>query len=151
MSATLPTKLSHHFTAEEATRSAKARELRLSNSPATEYHAMAITYTASQMEVVRAILGHRSIVPSSWYRNPQVNAAVGGSRTSDHMTGYSVDFTCPAYGSPRDICLKLMQYKDILRYDQLILEPSWVHISFAPSKRGEERTKVGNNYPLGIS
>jgi len=71
---------------------------------------------------------------NSGYRSPDVNAAVGGSRTSDHCKGQAADIEIA--GIPN---ATLAQYiKDSLQYTQLILEfytpgipdSGWVHVSY---------------------
>lgn len=90
----------------------------------------AIKSTARRMERVRALLGNVPISVSSWYRCPDLNKAIGGSTRSQHMLGEAVDFICPRFGSPLEICRHLTYFKDLLGFDQLILEHTWVHISF---------------------
>lgn len=89
-----------------------------------------IARTAVKMEKVRAILG-RPISVSSWYRCQKLNIAVGGSKQSDHMLGSAVDFISPNSGTPLDICRILIKHKDLIGFKQLILEHTWVHISWA--------------------
>lgn len=94
--------------------------------------------TACHMEVVRFILGMRPLQVTSAYRNPQINAKVGGSKTSDHMSGWAVDFKPPGNMSVHDACLTILASD--YPFDQLIQEPSWVHISFAPGNRRQVLT-----------
>lgn len=124
------TKLTANFSLNEALRSTKATQLGIPNTPSVEELAT-IHRTAIKMEEVRKILG-APIIVSSWFRNDKVNKAVGGVPNSQHRTGEAVDFSCKGM-SPYKICQKLLEYKGELRYDQLILEPSWVHISFNTS------------------
>lgn len=44
------------------------------------------------MEEIRRRLGDRSILITSWYRDPVTNASVGGVSSSRHLTGAGVDF-----------------------------------------------------------
>lgn len=90
----------------------------------------AIVNTSRGMERVRALLNNHSVNVSSWYRSPELNRVVRGSSTSQHMRGEAVDFTCPAYGTSLQIVHHLAKYPDLLKFDQLILEHTWVHISF---------------------
>lgn len=85
--------------------------------------------TAIKLEKVRAIL-NKPIIVSSWYRSPELNAAVGGAAKSDHMSGCAVDFICPTYGTPAQIAKKLSDYAYMVGFKQLILEHGWVHISW---------------------
>lgn len=107
-----------------------------------------LTNTALQMERVRALLNDRPIEISSGYRSPEVNAKVGGSKTSAHVAGFAVDFTCPDFGTPREIVHKL---HDLLVFDQLIWEhppgrSQWVHISFDPRARHQVLEYDGKSY-----
>lgn len=125
-------KLTPHFTLEELTTTNKP----LDNTPSKEQVEVLRT-TAFYMEKVRELLGNVAIKVSSGYRSPEVNKAVGGSKTSAHLFGYAVDFT--AYGhTPLTIANTLA--KSDLKFDQLIYEGTWVHISFDPKMRREVLT-----------
>jgi len=101
--------------------------------------------TCEVLELVRDLLGAKPILISSGYRGPQLNAAIGGSTTSQHMTGQAADFTCPGFGSVTEICHAIM--KSSIPYDQLIHEyDSWVHISQAGiGKKGRRQNLTINN------
>jgi hypothetical protein len=132
MNPVIPTlRLSEHFTIAEAVHSDKAIELGINNSNPSRDVLWVMEKTAICMERVRAALGNNSIHVNSFYRSPAVNAAVGSKSTSQHLLGEAVDFICPTFGTPVEICRKLIELKDLIRFDQLILEHSWVHISFA--------------------
>jgi zinc D-Ala-D-Ala carboxypeptidase len=128
------TPLSQHFSLKEAIRSEKAVKLKVNNIPNMTI-LVTMEKTAACMERVRAALDNKPININSWYRNPEVNAAVGSKPTSQHTRGEAVDFVCPAFGTPLEICRKLIELKALIRYDQIILEHSWVHISFAITSR----------------
>ncbi len=73
---------------------------------------------------------------NSGFRHPDVNAKVGGSKTSDHCKGQAADIEIP--GIPNaDLAIWIM---DNLEYTQLILEfytpgvpdSGWVHVSYDP-------------------
>jgi zinc D-Ala-D-Ala carboxypeptidase len=88
--------------------------------------------TAEQMELVRRELGG-PVKVNSWYRCPALNAAVGGSKTSQHMLGSAVDF------KPTTVQIKVafeMIARSTIPFDQLIHErtksgANWVHIGFS--------------------
>jgi zinc D-Ala-D-Ala carboxypeptidase len=89
---------------------------------------------AETMEEVRTILGDKPILISSGYRSPPVNAAVGGSKGSAHMSGLAVDFSCPGAGTPLQICKKLEPHMRKLGIDQLIHEfGTWIHLGLSAS------------------
>jgi len=137
--------LSPSFTLAEFTVSATARERGLSNAPTPEALEN-LRQAAQQLERVRTLLGGVPITITAAYRSPELTAAVGGNPTSDHMLGYSVDFTASAFGTPYDIVQAIMASPEIMAdVDQLVLEyGTWVHISFAPRRRGEVLTAHRN-------
>lgn len=128
-----------HFTFDEAVKTNTG----LGNMPSARVAAQ-IGVTACHMERVREILGSPVFV-SSWYRSPAVNLAAGGVSTSDHMRGGAVDFTCPGFGSPYDVAVRLRDSG--IKFDQLILEYGWVHISFNAAMRQQCLTKKSKNSP----
>ena len=121
--------LSPNFAYAEAIQSQTATRRGLDNTPSAA-HQLNMRLTALRMEIVRVLLKDKPILVSSWYRSPAVNAAVGGVENSSHAKGEAVDFICPGFGTPYEICEYLAKYKDILNYDQLIYEGTWVHIAF---------------------
>ena len=130
-------KLTNHFTLAEATVSSTADRLGISNEPDSADLAT-IHRTAIRMERVREILGNRPITVNSWYRNEKVNKAVGGVPNSQHRTGEAVDFTVTGLTVPQAIQI-LLDHAAELQFDQLIKEPSWVHISFLTSHEASKR------------
>jgi hypothetical protein len=130
-------KLTPHFSLAELTVTSKP----LDNTPPKEMIEVLRT-TAFYMERVRELLGNVAIKVNSAYRSPAVNKAVGGSKASAHTLGYAVDFT--AYGhTPLTIANTLA--KSDLKFDQLIYEGTWVHISFDPKMRREILTAKFKN------
>lgn len=146
------TQLSPHFTLAEMTASATAKRRGLSNQPSAE-HLANLRQTAAGMEAVRSLLDDKAILVTNAYRAPAVNKAVGGVPGSDHTLGWAVDFKCPAFGNPLEICQRIAASN--LVYDQLIHERKpdgawWVHISFNPRKRRQNLTYDGTRYHPGI-
>ncbi len=137
--------LSEHFSLEELTITSHRN---LDNTPGPELieHLKVI---AALLEVVRHdVLGDKPIHVNSGYRSVAVNAAVGGSATSDHPNGWCADFISPAFGTPLDICRAIVAHG--LKFDQLIEEGTWVHISASPKMRGQVMTKQGAGYRQGL-
>lgn len=119
--------LSKNFTLEEFTISQTAARRGINNFPSLDIIDTLI-YTASQLELVRKNLS-QPIIISSGYRCPELNKAVGGSKTSQHVEGKAVDFTSPRFGIPKQIITRILCSN--IQFDQLILEyERWVHISF---------------------
>ncbi len=126
--------LTKHFSLEELTVSQAAARTGISNQPSPEVLDN-LTYTATQMELVRDLLG-APINVNSAYRSPEVNKLVKGAKNSQHVEGKAVDFISPSFGTPRQIVEKIKGSNIV--YDQLIHEfNSWVHISFI--KQGSRR------------
>lgn len=46
----------------------------------------------------------QSVLISSGYRSPDLNAAVGSAGSSAHLYGCAADFTIPGFGSVEDVC-----------------------------------------------
>jgi zinc D-Ala-D-Ala carboxypeptidase len=130
--------LTRHFSVREFTYSETAVRLHIDNSIPYELWQNAVR-TCEGLESVKHALGGVPIFLSSGYRCPALNAAVGGSPTSDHMKCDAADFTAPAFGSPLAICRAIAANPIIMaRVDQLIHEYGrWVHISFGARRRGQ--------------
>lgn len=134
--------LSKNFTLDEFTFSQTASRSNIDNTPSPEVLEK-LKYTAECMEKVRKILSYPVHI-SSGYRNALVNKAVGGAKNSQHLTGEAVDFTCPKFGTPRQIVEKLLEYD--LPFTQLILEyDRWVHISFSSIATPKKEVLVINS------
>lgn len=135
--------LTPHFSLAELT----VTKTKLDNTPSKEVIEVLRT-TAFYMEKVRELLGNVAITINSGYRSPDVNRAVGGTSNSSHTHGYAVDFT--AYGHTPLTIANILS-KSNLKFDQLIYEKTWVHISFDPRMRGNILTLKGKGkYVKGI-
>lgn len=144
--------LTENFSLDELTASQTATRLGIKNEPSPQALDN-LRVTASNMEHVRKILLNKPIHISSAFRSPTLNRAIGGSPTSAHCFGYAVDFTCHSFGTPKEVCKAIMASS--LKYDQMIFEGTWVHISFDQKMRGEDLTATFKNgkatYTKGIS
>lgn len=148
-------KLSPNFTLWEAYKSQSADRNGIDNRP-PETVIPNLIRSANLMEKIRTLLGSRPISPSSWYRSPSLNRVVGGSRTSQHVHGAAVDFDCDAFGTPLDICRLLVSQSKELRFEQLILEHSWVHVSVPNDPSTKPKMQVlslltGGRYATGLT
>jgi hypothetical protein len=111
---------------------------------------------ANTLEQIRTLLGNHSIRISSGYRCVALNRAIGSGDSSAHVQGYAVDFTCPGFGTPKEVAKKIAE-SDI-KYDQLIYEggnSGWIHLSVDPRNRRDLLTatfKGGKaSYSKGIA
>ncbi len=146
--------LTQHFTLEEFTRSGKAAELGLDNTPPPELLPRLIL-TAELLERIRATLGV-PVTVTSGYRSPKVNLAVGSSSGSDHPHGYAADIVAPAFGTPYEVARALAPLVSTLGIGQIILEgikgKRWVHVSTRSPEKAINRiiTITDNGTLVGI-
>lgn len=77
----------------------------------------------------------KPMIITSGYRNKDVNKLVGGAENSQHTKGQAVDFIIKDM-SPYQIYMHILNSN--IEYDQLILEPNWVHISYNKSKNRKQ-------------
>lgn len=123
-----PGYLSANFTLSELAVSQTAARNGIDNTPSQADQANLKHLCVTCLQPLRDRLG-RPVVVSSGYRGPQVNLAVGGSKTSAHMFGRAADIHVPGM-SNMDLMLFIHNMK--LPVDQVIEEfGSWVHIGIA--------------------
>jgi len=137
--------LSANFTLKELTKSDTAMRLGLDNTPDDDALENLKTLCEKVLQPVRDNFGRVTV--NSGYRSPESNAAVGGSKTSDHCKGMAADIEVDGVSNP-DLAQWIM---DNLEYTQLILEfytqgqpnSGWVHVSYDPNNlKNQELTAV---------
>lgn len=122
--------ISKHISYKEATFSATATRLKLSNDP-TEQHLKAMKLVAEKcFEPLREWYGEPLRI-NSFYRGNALNKAVKGSKTSQHCKGEAIDIDAGNIEENEKIHNWM---KENLDFTQLINEYnfSWVHISYDP-------------------
>ena len=138
-------KLSEHLDLSEVTRSESAKRKGISNMP-TEAHIANFKLLAEKIfEPIRTHF-RCPIIISSGYRSKELNAAIGGSLTSQHCQGEAIDIDMD--GTPNGVTNRMVfdYIKDNLDFDQLIYEfgdsnnPDWVHVSYESS--GKQRKQI---------
>jgi putative chitinase len=131
--------LTTHFSLEEFTLSSTALALKIANTPTPE-HLTNLQHLAERMEAVRKLFG-KVIEITSGYRNPQVNAAVGGVPTSAHALGHAADFHVHGLA---DLAAAQVIRDSGLEFDQLIFEKNrCVHLSVDPRMRRQVLRQPG--------
>jgi zinc D-Ala-D-Ala carboxypeptidase len=125
--------LTKNFTLAEMTKSETALRQGIDNTPGEQEIAAMKLLAEKVLQPVRDHFG-KGVKVNSGYRSPDVNAKVGGSRTSDHCRGQAADIEIP--GVPNYDLAKWIV--DNLEFRQVILEfvtlgvpdSGWVHVSF---------------------
>ena len=129
-------KLSPNFSLNELTKSETALRKGLDNEPTQEVISALQLLVVNVLQPVRDHYA-KGVKVNSGYRSPEVNASVGGSKTSDHCKGQAADIEIPGVANA-----ELAEYiKDTLQFTQLILEfytpgvpdSGWVHVSYDPT------------------
>ena len=79
------------------------------------------------------------IIITSGYRSPELNKKVGGSPTSNHLTGCAVDISVAGIEQAMRYAVILMDYADKTKqdYDELLIERNksggyWLHFAVRP-------------------
>ena len=81
----------------------------------------------------------KPLIITSGYRSPEVNRAVGGAPTSNHLTGCAVDIRCEGFEQALRYANILMDISDGTKqdYDELFIERNrqgryWIHFAVRP-------------------
>jgi len=133
--------LTKNFTLEEMIKSETALRHGMDNTPGENEIGNLKLLCEKVLQPVRDHFG-KGVKVNSGFRHPDVNAKVGGSRTSDHTRGQAADIEIP--GVPN---AELAEWiKDNLDYRQVILEfytpgvpdSGWVHVSYVAEDNKKE-------------
>jgi putative chitinase len=131
--------LSANFSLLEFTNSSTAISMGIENTPTPE-HLANLRTLATRMEEVRALFDRR-IEITSGYRNPEVNAAVGGVPNSAHALGFAADFHVDGFD---DLAAAKVIRDSSVKFDQLIYEKNrCVHLSVHPDMRQQVLRQPG--------
>jgi hypothetical protein len=135
-------KLTENFSLAEMIKSETALRQGLDNTPGEEELENLRKLAENVLQPVRDAYG-KGVKVNSGFRHPDVNAAVGGSRTSDHCKGQAADIEIPGVANA-----DLAQWiSENLEFRQLILEfytpgipdSGWVHVSYV---EGDNKKQV---------
>lgn len=133
-------KISKNFKLEEFTKSPTADRYKIDNTPSEEIKNRIIELVEKVMQPIRTKWG-KAIIINSGYRCKELNEKVGGSKTSQHMTGYACDFeTTNGQNAKLFNMIKEMIENKEIEVDQLIWEygtkknPNWIHVALHTDK-----------------
>ena len=128
-------KLTPNFTLSEMTKSDTALRLDMDNTPNAVQMENLKTLCEKILQPVRDHFG-KGVKVNSGFRHPQVNAAVGGSKTSDHCKGMAADIEIPgvANGDLAQWIVDNLEFRQVILefYTPGVSDSGWVHVSFNP-------------------
>lgn len=134
-----------YFTIEELSRSNTAKELGIENTPTGGVVSNLHRLIEDVLDPLREAFG-KPIKVNSGYRCTELNDAVKGSKTSDHLYGNAADITAICADRKKRVEMNRELFSLAisigLNFKQLIDEYgfSWVHISYDP-KSGKHEVK----------
>ncbi len=134
--------ISKHISYKEATRSNTALRKGIENIPDVEELENMKLIDEEVFEPLRKWVGG-PIKINSFYRSPELNVAIGGSKKSQHCHGQAIDID-DTYGHRSNASMfKHIRYN--MDYDQIIWEfgddknPAWVHVSYVSEEKNRHR------------
>ena len=134
--------ISEHISYREGVYSITATRLGINNTPEDDQlHFMEII-AEKVFEPLRDWVGG-PIKINSFYRSPELNTAIGGSKTSQHCKGQAMDID-DTFGKATNAEM-FHWIKENLNFDQMIWEfgdddnPDWIHISYVSEEKNRNR------------
>lgn len=131
-----------YFTINELCKSTTADKYHINNTPTSDVIHNLTLLIEQVLDPLREKMGCPIIV-SSGYRCKALNTKVGGSKTSQHMSGQAADIYCTKKVNGKTVVdtAKTRKLFDTIVntgmvFDQLILEkgtptaPQWIHVSY---------------------
>ena len=128
--------LTANFSLAEMVKSDTALRHDMDNTPGEAEIANLKTLCEKILQPVRDHF-QKGVKVNSGFRHPEVNAKVGGSKTSDHCKGQAADIEIPGVANA-DLAQHIVDTYD---FTQVILEfytpgipdSGWVHVSYDPT------------------
>lgn len=148
--------LSPHFELREFTDSLTARKYGIANVPSPEAVENLRALCVHTLEPLREALGLPIIITSGFRTKALNDKLAHSSERSQHMLGQAADFyVAPGQSglSRRELLIKafrLIILDESIDYDQLILYPSFIHVSYVSPKANRRGIlKAQGNGKLG--
>ena len=98
-----------------------------------------LRYNLNKKEKIKNKDEEEPIIINSGFRSAEVNKAVGGSPSSNHLTGCAVDIRCIGIEQALRYAAILLDIADLNRedYDELLVEQKgsviWIHFAVRPT------------------
>ena len=129
-----------YFTIKELIKSTTATIKKLDNTPTEQVEKNLTTLVDNILDPLREMYG-KPIIVNSGYRSPEVNSAVNGSKTSQHVLGEAADITA---GNKKENKKLFELIRDNFEFDQLINENnySWIHVSYREGRLRKQILKL---------
>lgn len=134
--------ISKNISYKESIHSETAKRRGIENKPSDENIANMMSIAEMIFQPLRDWVGG-PIKINSFFRSPELNTAIGGSKTSQHCKGQAMDLD-DVYGYKTNAEM-YHWIKDNLDFDQLIWEfgddenPNWVHVSYVDAQKNRNR------------
>lgn len=123
-----------YFTLDELIHSDTADRLGIDNTPTSEAISNLNDLVTNVLDNLRGGWG-RPIIVTSGYRCKELNAAVGGTRNSQHLKGQAADIISNDFDGFRRFVRRWCKDNE---FDQCIFEHSsnseWIHISYVEGR-----------------
>lgn len=149
--------LSPHFELREFVASKTARDHGINNTPPDEAVENLRALCVHTLEPLREALGLPIIITSGYRCKALNHLLVNHSVKSQHMNGQAADFYVGWNGSSedapsrRELLIKAFRQiitDDAIAFDQLIIYPSFIHVSYVRSGR-KNRSKLTKAFANG--
>ena len=135
-------KISKNITYNEAVHSNTAKRKGIENTPNENQIAAMMTIAEMIFQPLRSYVGG-PIKITSFFQSPELNQAIGGSKSSQHCKGQAIDLD-DVYGHKTNA--EMFDYiRENLDFDQLIWEfgddnnPNWIHVSYVDKQENRNR------------
>ena len=128
-------KLSPNFSLAEMIKSDTALRLDMENEPDDDHIDNMIALCENVLQKVRDHYG-KGVKLNSGFRHPDVNAKVGGSKTSDHCKGMAADIEIPGVANAdlAEWIVENCEFRQVILefYTPGVPDSGWVHVSYNP-------------------
>lgn len=133
--------ISRNFCYSEFTGSKIAEGFHIDNSIPSEYVKLNIRALVTLLlQPLRTACGH-ALKVNSGYRCKKLNGLVGGSDNSQHMKGQAADIASDA-----PIRLARLVIDKGLDFDQMILYPNFIHLSYTLERPNRKQILYNKDY-----